>query len=896
MNRFLTLLLLPLLLLPERTGAQDNMHPQVIINEILASNNEGLRDEDGDNEDWIELWNTGDEPVPLQWYGLTDRAGDHHRWVFPDTTIYPGEFMLIWASGKDRRSPGSPLHANFSLDRQGEPLRLSDIDGNRLDTVPPVAIPTDYSYGRVPGETDEWAFFSKPTPGAPNETESVGRMLDPPVFSHEGGFHADAFELRLSLPDNAEGAEIRYTTDGSEPGPNSGKLYTGPILIVDRTEYPNDISMIPTNNYDANHPYNENWKEPEGQVFKGTVVRAVTIAPDSEPVGVASRSFFVGSNLEDRYRFPVISLATDREHLFSHDRGIYAHGNFWNRTEEWERPVHVEFYEPGGKSVLAQDAGVRIHGGTSRGRPLKSLRIYARRSYGKAWFEHPLIPDAPVDTYKRFLLRNSGNDWDGTFFRDALMQELIAHTGVETQYYRPAVVFINGEYWGIQNIRKRFDHRYFESMYQINRDDLVLFEGNAEIKEGTTADRRAYLDLRTLLEEGAVNDANVWQEVENRMDIVNFRDYHIANIYYRNTDWPGNNIDFWRKRTNGPRDDAPMGHDGRWRWLLYDTDFGFNLDFDYVIGRNERANHNTLAFAVQGTGGWPNPQWSVAMLRGALRNDNFQNEFINRFADLLNTAFAPERVIREIDRMHEALKPHIEEHIRRWRGPASLIQWENEVDAMRSFAENRPAAQREHILGFFNLRGMLELELDVNDSKGGYLSVNTIRLKRGEVGVSEDPWPWSGTYFQGIPVTVTAHPADGYEFSGWEGHSEPGRQLDLLSFEENESLKAVFRRKNASTGSEGEYDDGPHIFKAAAPRPNPFNHSTVLQIELPEEKTVRISAYSVDGRRIGELHNRRLQRGVHSLRIDAGGWASGVYIIVAEAGYHRKSFPVTLIK
>ncbi len=871
----------------------------LVINEFMASNNETIADEDGDHEDWIEILNTGSAQVRLAGYGLTDREGDYFRWVFPDTTIQPGAFMIVWASGKNRRTPGRPLHTNFSIASEGEPLRLTDFNGNRLDTVPPVRIPTDYSYGRSPDGADHWVFFDEPTPGFSNTTDGVPRLFDPPLFSHESGFHPSGFDLTLSLPGHQQDAHIYYTLDGSAPGPDNGhRLFEGQtIRIEDRTEEPNDISMIRTNNIGEHDPLNDGWKPPVGQVFKGTVVRAVSWAPDAKPVRVATRSFFVSEDLPDRYRLPVVSLATDRDHFFSEESGIYVPPNFWNRGEEWERHVHFEFFEAGGEPVLAQDAGVRIHGGTSRARPVKSLRMYARRSYGETWFEYPIIPDAPVDRYKRFLMRNSGNDWDKAYFRDALMQRLVEHTSVETQYYRPVVVFLNGEYWGIHNIRKRFDHRYFETMYGLDRNDLILLEGDAEVKEGTSQDRRDYKQLRELMDTDQMNHPQIWQIVKDRVDLENFRDYQIANIYFRNTDWPGNNIDFWRKRTDGPMDDAPPGHDGRWRWLLYDTDFGFNLDYHYVQGYNVREQHNTLSFAINGANtSWPNPDWSVQMLRGALRNTSFRHSFINRFSDLLNTVFHPDRVVAEIDAMYDVLKPHMPEHVNRWRGPETMQEWEDEVASMRDFARKRPAAQRQHILSHFNLRGTTEISLDVNNPEGGHIRINTIEIKPGQVGIPEQIWPWKGTYFQDVPVTIAAIPAEGFVFAGWDGSHSLTETMTFRTFEQERSLRALFEASDVSAELTEPDPDRPGEFRLHPPRPNPFNNRARVTVAMPEPDFLRVTVYTVDGRRVAVLLDEAVQSGYHEVAIDASLWASGIYVVVAESGSYRMSVPVTLVK
>ena len=415
---------------------------------------------------------------------------------------------------------------------------------------------------------------------------------DAPAFSHAGGFYTQGFDLVLS--GDGDDILIYYTLDGSEPD-SSSRLYENAINIESRAGEANDISMIPTN---QDVPSDEAWQEPVGEVFKATVVRAVAYR-DGEASPRATHTYFVDPDIHNRYSLPVFSISTDREHFFSDETGIYVHGddrNYRKDGPEWERPIHLEFFEPGGEPGFSQEAGARIHGGASRSRPVKNLRIYARSDYGQSWIDYKLFPDVDTNEFKRFMLRNSGDDWNRSYFRDGFMQELIAHTGVAIQHYRPTIVFINGEFWGIKNMRQRYDHRYFETTYGVDRDDLVYLTNNAQRKEGNDQDVADFLALRHFINTEDMNETSNYEEISRQIDIENFQDYHIAQIYYRNTDWPGNNIDFWRTR-NDYDPDAPHGQDGRWRWLLFDTDYGYNLDFDYVPGSplyrdDDNVNHN----------------------------------------------------------------------------------------------------------------------------------------------------------------------------------------------------------------------------------------------------------------------------------------------------------------
>jgi len=204
------------------------LRAQVVINEIQASNSETIFDEDGDANDWIELYNNSDSSVNLVGFGLSDDYDNIYKWEFPSITIEAGEYLLIWASGKNRTDSSGELHTNFSISREGEEIILTDPVGNRWDEVPPTEIPRDISYGRFPDGDGPFYFYENPTPGAPNSEPGFSQTLSVPVFSHQGGQYTEPFELTLS---SAEGGDIYYTRDGTVPSPNNGFLYTAPINL-----------------------------------------------------------------------------------------------------------------------------------------------------------------------------------------------------------------------------------------------------------------------------------------------------------------------------------------------------------------------------------------------------------------------------------------------------------------------------------------------------------------------------------------------------------------------------------------------------------------------------------------------------------------------------------------
>lgn len=987
-HSIIALLTLVLVLLFSAAGKSQALK----INEIMSSNASSIADEDGDFEDWIELYNFGAEPLPLEGYGLSDDLINPFKWVFPNVTIEPGQYLLVWASGKDRRpnegelAPGllrevytgipgasvsdltnhpsypdfpssrnkvtnlfeaptnvgdyygqrihgwikapatgqyvfwisgddyselhlstsaSPqqtvlianvpgwtdprqwnkypqqqsvpiilqegqyyyvmalmkehaggdnlavgwqkpggilerpisgqhlftgeaeLHTNFSISAAGEELLITHPSGSAIDEIPPVELSTNISYGRYPDGSGDLFFFNDPTPGESNSTQTFSEILDPPVFSAKGGFYTQGFSLNLTHPD--PGVVIFYTVDGSVPGASnlSGKtyqyknsypeqsgqsfgpfltnsyqsyIYTSPIGIADRSNAPDKLTKISSTWHFSPYYF------PGTPVSKGTAVRAIAVKEGAIPSQITSNTYFVFANGRDKYTLPVVAINLQEDSFFDYESGIYVAGkdfdtwrtnnpgggsanggtpsNYWREGDATEYPGHMELFPSGTDSaLLSQGLGIRIHGGWSRSFPNKSLRLYAKSLYGGDKFDYPIFPDNQFSSFKRLLLRNSGNDADNTLMRDAAIQKIVAGLSFDTQDYQPSILFINGEFWGIHNFRERFDKYYLERVYGVDPENVDILEFNASAKEGS-ADH--YNAMRSYLENNEISLPEHYNYIKTQMDVDNFADYNIAQIFAVNTDWPGNNIDYWRLRTPEYVPNAPAGHDGRWRWMMFDTDFGFGL-------YGGSYTHNTLVFATEPNGpDWPNPPWSTFLLRKLLTNQEFKLAFINRFADLLNTTYIPSRMVEIINTMRQAISPEMPAHIHRWKAPSSMTAWNNNVNVMVTFANQRPSYQRTHIRQFFGISGNINVTLDVDNADHGYIRINSIKITPETHGVPQQPYPWTGIYFNNIPIEVEAIARPGYEFSHWTGSAGGSEALINITPQANISLKAHF--------------------------------------------------------------------------------------------------------
>lgn len=766
---------------------------QIFINEVMASNAGTIADEDGDYSDWIELFNAGKDVVNLQGFGLSDNYGNPFKWTFPYTQIAPGKHIIVWASGKNKTSPFGSLHTNFSISASGEEVLITRPDGTRLDEIFSPQMPADISYGRKPDAGSDWLFYTVPTPGNPNWTEGYQGFLAPPqIIIHpqsQGG-------LLVELIHNDPNASLHYSFNGSSPNTQSS-LYSWPVFVQD---YPFDSLMFTQTTPDEGQMNGFGWHPPVGVFPRALVVRARAFREGFISSHIAAKTHF-----EEQPDFPLISISTDSEHLFSNSTGIYVPGdfylengfgddfygfpnaNYFQEGEDWERPASIEMLYPDGQ-YYSQMAGLRVHGSRTRAVPMKSLRVYSRSEYGSNTFDFDLFGDG-ITGYKRFLLRNSGQDFfiNTTLFRDAAIQSMMEGLRFGRQRNKAALLYINGEFWGIHNIRERIDKYYLAMNFGVDPENVdLLNEYWSVVVEG---DATHYQQTLAYIDANGLSDQQHYDSVQRRFDIESFIDYQIANIFANNKDWPGNNIRYWRLRTTGYQPNAAYGHDGRWRWLMFDTDFGFGLQDGY-----EAAFFNMLEFASTDEGtSWANPPEATFLLRKFLENQEFTKKFINRFADLLNSWFLPHRTVAVIDQMiqHNSEMMHL--HINRYHYPESYSKWLDNVAVMRHFTQHRPVHQRQHLREKFSLGADANIALDVTNPSHGYIRINTLDIHEQTPGVGEPVYPWSGTYFQGLEVQLQAIPKPGFRFIGWEGLPESkDAVVNFVPSQANMYIRAVF--------------------------------------------------------------------------------------------------------
>lgn len=783
---------------------------KVRINEMMASNTLFYAD-DGESYDWIELYNYGRFPVNVGGFGLSDEAEKPYKWLLPAITVYPGEYLLVWASGKDSYDLRE-LHGGFSIKSGEEAVILTGADGETISSIAAEQAKDNHSFG-YSEVTEDYVWFPYPTPGEENgglykTRHNRGATISAPVFSHDQGYYEEAISLGITVQDPQ--AVIYYTLDGSDPDEHS-LVYSGEILLTSDSNE-NDYANFSGKTFYTN-PEDQEAGMPAEPIMKHAVVKAVAYVEGIGTSDVVTGSYFVDEGIFRRFDLPVISIVSDPEGLWDYEKGIYVLGriyelnntgdptgrtpaNYNQRGKAWERSSYVTLFETDGSVGFEQDLGLRIYGGWSRAYPHKSFRLIADHEDKDGAIEYELIEGLEgngtgelLDAYQRFLLRMSGNDWNSTFIRDSLIHTVIAKAPfgnvLDTLAYRPIVVFLNGEYWGLYNIREDNDVAKLGSHYDMDPDEISIIQYHQRIYSEDEGDPDAYKDYEALMDfaetEDLSQEAN-YQYISNHIDIDNVIAYVAAQTFWANIDWPGNNVKMWRYdegsvSTDGEGDNE-IGLDGRWRYVLYDTDTALHM---YEERFND-VSFNSLEFAAALS--WPKRSdfpVSTILFRNLMENEVFRMRFINAYASLLNTCYDEAYVLSVVEDMTEAIESEVGAHSNRY---SHFEQWQPEVNRMKSFVSRRTDIMWELLQSTYDAGERYEVHIEVNDSAMGTVVIDDFQ-----------PLEWaesySGTYFENIPVTLKAVPSEGYRFVRWDGY-DSDEAVITVALTGDVRLKAVF--------------------------------------------------------------------------------------------------------
>ena len=731
--------------------------PELIINEILASNSSVNLDPDFSSfSDWIEIKNLEDTTVNISGYFITDDFSNPYKYVLPDSTfIGPHSYFIIWANGKNYY-PGeyhilpedinvnvNGYHSNFKLKKSGEELGLINSNGEYVDSISFPNQLTNISYGRELGNEQTWKYFFETTPLSENSNisyEEIIRSSEPVFLNNSGIYHESQF---IEIYNNYDSYVVKYTLDGSIPSTNS-LTYDEPILI-DST----------------------------------TVIRARTFANNLLPSDIVSCTYIINQN----HNLPIISIATEPDFLFGSDVGIYVkgtngtilHGDWGSRDDlfdpfvwddnelrianffqNWERPVSLEYFDVNGNQVFKSQAGVKIHGGWSRLHPQKSLSVHFRDIYGTENMNYQIFSDKSILSFNTFMLRNSGSDWIESMFRDGLVQSVVANKfDVDRQSYQPVVVYINGSYWGIYNIRERTNTSFMEHNYGYDENNIHLLGqkyGGSYVINGNMDD---YNEMINYAESNDLESQEVFNQLNISIDTDELINYYITNIYFGNCDFLNNNVKLWKNS---------YPSNSQWRWILMDNDvsMGWGSLSQYGNGTSVcGVNYNHLEHFLNPL----NEAWAHKPFNLLFNNESFKNEFIQKFLVSINTVFKPDRVLYFIDSLKSNIETEIPNHFNRWsEHPTTntVSGWEGVIDSMKIFALERPNQVKNHLSNYFQYFEKSDLIINISNSNFGHIKLHDIEI---------ESFPDTNLFFNDIPIRLQAVPDEGYIFLGWQSNT-----------------------------------------------------------------------------------------------------------------------------
>ena len=622
--------------------------------------------------DWVELHNSTGSAVSLAGYGISNNPKNPAKWVFPDISIEPGEYLLLYATGSADKAQKKNLKLNFNISSTGEALFFFDPNGKLIDKLSAGRMKSGQSYGR--DGSDNRFYYAEPTPGAQNGKGYEG-ITQLPAFSVTPGIYDNAVTVAITA---GEGETIRYTTDCTTPNASS-EVYSGELSIS-----------------------------------KNSVIRAAAFRDGYLSGDVATATYLFRSDGVN-HALPVVTLVTAPDNLWNSKTGIYATGDQFDpdaasyadtlksatyyqakfATEEqvdtiWEKPAAFSLFDDNGRQVFTQNVGIRIAGSFGRGRAQKGFNVIARKEYGKGSMEYPFFQNRPYTEYKAVVLRAGAQDQNRSKIRDELASGLLEGTDINILYqaYRPTVLYLNGEYWGVYFMKEK-RNRFFVAQHENTENNVDLAIGKG-FKQRTYGDNSDWVSLYEYATSHDLSASDAYNYVAERMDVDSFRDYMIAEIYNGNTD----TYNFQYYRLKG----------GKWKFIFYDFCWGF-----------QSPGHETLAFRMGKT---PSDVCSAKLFAAMFQNKGWRDSFCRRFAELLNTAFAPERVSALIEELYGYVEPEIKREREKFnkdtfmgvKQPNTNLGtyegFQSEISKLKDFAQKRPE----------ELKRQLQSNLGLSDS------------------------------------------------------------------------------------------------------------------------------------------------------------------------------------
>lgn len=680
---------------------------QVVINEVCASNLGTQADNFGDFSDWVELYNTTGAGFDISGWWLSDNPGNPQKWEFPAGTIVPANGrLIIWCTGRNLGAPA--MHTSFKLNQTAqETIVLSDPGGTTMDDFQ-LAQPTqeDHSWGRTTDGANTWNIFTNPTPGLAN-TGASSYYATKPVLTPGAGFYAGAQNVSIAP---VPGCDVRYTTNGDLPTAAS-TLYAGPI------------------------PVNST-----------TVIRAAAFptAPGVPVSYVETNTYFINAN----HTVAVLSIAgNDLNALLENGNQIEPLGSF-------------EYFGPDGTLRDEAIGEFNEHGQDSWAYDQRGFDYIVRDETGyNDALHYPIFRTKQRDEFQRVIVKALAGDnvaygpGQPAHVRDPYVQALsqLGDLAVDERSYEPAVLYLNGEYWGVYDLREKVDdHDFTDHYYDQDENNIQFLKtwGGTWSEYGGAQAQADWDALRNYIASNNMGNAANFAYVDSLYNWHSLIDYFCLNSYTVCADWLNWNTAWWRGLD-------PNGDKKKWRYVLWDMDatFGHYGNFTGIPDQSPDADPCTVEQL-------PNPggQGHTEILSKLLaENQDVYNYYVNRYIDLGNTVFNCDNMLALLDSFVAVIDPEMQAQCNRWPN-ASYATWQANVQVMRDFIITRCVTIETGLVDCYDVTGPFDVMFDVDPPLSGSIQVNSQVLPS---------YPFTGTYYGGITTSMAPIPATGWVFSHW---------------------------------------------------------------------------------------------------------------------------------
>ncbi|MDX1348789.1 MAG: CotH kinase family protein [Putridiphycobacter sp.] len=713
-----------------------SVNGQIVINEFSCANISGPVDFSGDRNDWIEFYNNSGAAVNLTGYFLSDKPSKPNKWEFPSGIIPANGHLIVHCSGKDGLFSGE-LHTNFGLvQTSDEWIILSAPNGAVVDSLK-INKPNqaDHSYGRIVDGHTAWGVFLNPSFGTSNNNV-INYYTPAPNYSIPSGFYSGP--QIITLTSTNPNVVIRYTTDGSEPN-TASPVYSAPISI-------NATTVLRSKAF----PTNTNG-----------------VAPSF----IETNTYFINTN----HNLPVLSICGDDLQPFLENSIAGAFTSNFKGA--------FELYESNQQLVSEGQGDYNKHGNDSWAYGQRGFDFIMRDQLGYDYaIRHQIFPNKSRDKFQRIIVKAAANDNvsfepGGAHIRDAYVHTLsqIGKLRMDERTSRFCVVYLNGQYWGIYDIREKVDDNDFTAYYYDQKDiDFIKTWGGTWAEYGSLSH---WNDLYNFIDVNNMGLQTNYDYVDSLYNVGSLIDYVVLNSYTVCSDWLNWNTAWWHGHN-------PDGDKKKFRYALWDMDatFGHYINYTNIPSTDPTAdpcNPELLA------GTSSDPEGHMAILNKLMANPIFEQAYISRYIDLSNTIFSCDNMIAILDSMAAVIRPEMANQTARWG--SSVSQWETNLAQMKSFIQDRCAALSTGLIGCYNLSGPYNVTFDVTPPNSGEIKTNSVWLPF---------YIFNGTLYGGLETYLIAKAENGFSFDHWEsqihGFNNAQTPTDTVEFLMDDEIVAFF--------------------------------------------------------------------------------------------------------